>query len=211
MGEQIRADPDSRWIPYGTTVPRVRYIRFLVHRFKTRDIFWSVICRLIYCSLCVFSFLSTSKKGKNYSNMCHQCYLPNFFFLLFRAFKLLANSQKSKGLAGSDNSFREMALAFLGRWRNLTECLETKSLGKAVFWIRTRRARTFFDLPDPDPSLFVPIRIFPSSSKNILWLRYDFFLSLKNNVNVSSKSKRPKKWLDQYWRKEQDPDPYPDP
>ncbi len=161
MGEQIRADPDSRWIRnYGTLYIDSKHEVFFGLWFADYSI----------ASLCAFSFPSTSKEGKNYSNMCH---LPNFsFFLLFRAFKLLANSQKSKGLAGSENSFREMALAFLGMWRNLTECLETTSLGKAVFWIRTRRVRTFFDLPDPDPSLFVPIRIFPSSSKYILWLRF---------------------------------------
>jgi hypothetical protein len=45
-----------------------------------------------------------------------------------------------------------------------------------------RRIRMFLDLPDPDPSLFVRIRIFPSSSKNSnknldFLLFFDFFMT----------------------------------
>jgi hypothetical protein len=69
----------------------------------------------------------------------------------------------------------------------------------AVF--RIRRIRKFLDLPDPDPSVFVRIRIWirsrilPSSSKNskntldfycFVASLYDF-LSVKNDVNVPSK------------------------
>jgi hypothetical protein len=64
------------------------------------------------------------------------------------------------------------------------------------------------------------IRIHPSSSKKskknlvstVLWLLYDF-LSLKNDVNVPSISRKKKKtylcwFLENHWRKVQDPDPY---
>ncbi len=48
---------------------------------------------------------------------------------------------------------------------------------------------------DPDPSLFVRIRIFPLSRKilitNVLWFLYEF-LSSKTDVNVPSKSKKQK-------------------
>ncbi len=47
----------------------------------------------------------------------------------------------------------------------------------------------------------------------VLWLLYDF-LSLKNDVNVASKSNKQKNFfcchLERYWRKKQDPEPDPE-
>ncbi len=76
----------------------------------------------------------------------------------------------------------------------------------------------FLGFPHLDPSLFVRIRILPSTSKKVkrnliynnLLLLYDFLL-LKTDVNVPSKKEFKKKLM-----KKQDPDPkldpfYPDP
>ncbi len=69
----------------------------------------------------------------------------------------------------------------------------------AVFWILIRSVCMFLDLPDPNSSLFVRIRILWSSSKNseknldfyYLWL-LDYLLYLKKDVNVPAKSNKPK-------------------
>jgi hypothetical protein len=45
---------------------------------------------------------------------------------------------------------------------------------KAVLWIRIRRICMFLGLPDKDPSLFVWIRILPSTSKTIR-INLDFY------------------------------------
>jgi hypothetical protein len=68
----------------------------------------------------------------------------------------------------------------------------------AVFRIRIRK---FLGLPDTDQIHHpqVRIQILPSSSKNkkkthftILWLLYDGFLSVKDDVNVPSKGNKQK-------------------
>ncbi len=53
-----------------------------------------------------------------------------------------------------------------------------------MFWIRIRM---FLDLPDPDPSIIKQNKWEKTLTSTVLWLLYDF-LSLKNNVNVPSKS-----------------------
>jgi hypothetical protein len=66
-----------------------------------------------------------------------------------------------------------------------------------VLWIqiriRTGNIRKFLGLPDPDPSLFVRIRILPSSSiKSKKNLDFYCFVTFKNYINVPSKSNRRK-------------------
>jgi hypothetical protein len=70
-----------------------------------------------------------------------------------------------------------------------------------VLWIRIR-IRTFSGLPDPDPLVRIRIRILLSSGKNskknldpYCFVTSNDFLSLKNDVNVASKSKKQKKWF----------------
>ncbi len=62
-----------------------------------------------------------------------------------------------------------------------------------VMWIRIRRIRMLLDLKDPDPSIFVRIRILPSSSKNSkknLDLYCFMTFCLEDWCSVYSKSKK---------------------
>ncbi len=87
--------------------------------------------------------------------------------------------------------------------------------------IRIHRIHMFLNLPDPDSLAEIRIWILLSSAKivkktfnpSVLWLLYDR-LSLKNDVNVPSKSKKQKKNVKIFFlltsQQVPDPDPNPD-
>jgi hypothetical protein len=104
------------------------------------------------------------------------------------------------------------AIQYLGSWniRKRHKCKHKWQL-ETVFRIRIHQSHMFLGLPDPDPDALVrgvdPIRILLSSFYHqarktliltILGLLLDF-LSLKNDVNVHSKSNKQKTFLKQFF------------
>ncbi len=86
---------------------------------------------------------------------------------------------------------------------------------ETMLWIQIRK---FLSRPDPNPSLFVRIRILPSSSKNstvrktsisnVFWLLNDFYLRKLINVPLKGHKQRKLIFLASWKPGSSDPDPY---
>ncbi len=152
----------------------LRYPGYIaLHIDSKHEIFSSLflICRLIYCVSLCFQF-SQHQQRRKFFQICviYLTFLFSCFSEHLNSWRILRNRKVQQARTTAFEKWLWLSQAGGGISRNVQKL---SPLGKQCFgsgpvgYVPV----PFFDLPDPDPSLFVPIRIFPSSSKNILCLR----------------------------------------